>query len=453
MNKLMAGFARVDITPPMGIAINGYFNIREADGVLDPLEAGCLALSCGEKAVVLMALDNLGIPQVYMEPMLTAVCQATGLPREAVFIHCTHSHTAGAVGKKWEGPLNLAYRKDLESLLSRVATQALADRKPAQMGWRTAKTPTLAFSRRFRMKDGSVRTNPGIGNPDIAEQIGGPDDQLRLLRFDREEDSLVLMHFGMHPDSVGGTKLSADWPGFARRTFEQAIPGTKALFFNGAEGDIGVQNVFPKSGDMNDLTLDFDDVYRGYNATRRYGRILAGTALQIYDIVEYTDVETLEFARKTVRVPANVPAPEDLPRAKEYADLHNAGRDDQIPYTGMQLTTVVAEALRMMRLADGPEYFDMELSGLAMGPVALVGIPGEPFAGISRGIQMPKAFGTVFATCNTNGYEGYFPMEDAYIEGGYEARSSNFRAGVAELLIREGLQLLEDLKQRQEEIL
>ena len=446
MNKLMAGFGRVDITPPMGISINGYFVPRAAEGVLDPLEASCLALSCGDQAVVLLSLDNLGIPQAYMEPMLASVCDATGLSREAVFIHCTHSHTAGAIGAKWEEPLNIAYQKTLGELLTQVAAEALADRKPAKMGWRTIQAPPLAFSRRFRMKDGSVRTNPGIGNPDILEPLGGPDDQFRLLRFDREEDTLVLMHFGMHPDSVGGCKFSADWPGFARRTFEQAIPNAKAIFFNGAEGDVGVQNVWPQSGDMNDLAPDFDDVFRGYGATRRYGRILAGAALQIYDIVEYADVETLAFARRTVQIPANVPDPSQLPQAKEYADLHNAGRDDLIPYKGMQLTTVVAEALRMMRLAEGPDYFHMDLSALVIGPVALIGIPGEPFAGVSLGLQAPESFGTVFATCNTNGYEGYFPMQEAYDEGGYEARCSNFRPGVAELLIREGRTLLESLR-------
>ena len=445
MNKLQAGFARVDITPPMGAAINGYFVIREADGIRDPLEASCIALSCGEKAVVLLSLDNLGIPTDYMQPLWAAVCGATGLPREAVFIHCTHAHTAGAIGAKWETPLNIAYHKDLERLLSQVAVAALADRKPARMGWRTTPMPTMAFSRRFRMKDGSVRTNPGIGNPDIAEPLGGPDDQLRLLRFDRGEDSLVLMHYGMHPDSVGGCQYSADWPGFVRRTFEQAIPDAKVAFFNGAQGDIGVQNVFPQPGDMNDLTLDFDDVYRGYGATRRYGRILAGAALQIYDVVAYTDVEDLSFARRTIRVPANVPAPEQLPLAREYAKLHNEGHDDQIPYTGMQLTTVVAEALRMVRLAEGPEFFEMELSGLAIGPVALVGIPGEPFAGVSFGLQDPEKWGTVLTTCCTNGYEGYFPMQEAYDEGGYESRSSAFKAGVAEYIIAEGKLLLQSL--------
>ena len=49
-------------------------------------------------------------------------------------------------------------------------------------------------------------------------------------------------------------------------------------------------------------------------------------------------------------------------------------------------------------------------------------------------------------TCCTNGYEGYFPMTDAYVEGGYEARSSRFSAGVAELMIEEGRKLLADLR-------
>ena len=38
MNTLKAGFARVNVTPMMGIPINGYFVDRLADGVLDELE-------------------------------------------------------------------------------------------------------------------------------------------------------------------------------------------------------------------------------------------------------------------------------------------------------------------------------------------------------------------------------------------------------------------------------
>ena len=48
--------------------------------------------------------------------------------------------------------------------------------------------------------------------------------------------------------------------------------------------------------------------------------------------------------------------------------------------------------------------------------------------------------------CNTNGAEGYFPMQDAYDEGGYEARTSNFKAGSAEFIIAEGTKMLDGLR-------
>ena len=38
-NITQAGFARLDITPPLGICSSGYFDARYACGILDPLEA------------------------------------------------------------------------------------------------------------------------------------------------------------------------------------------------------------------------------------------------------------------------------------------------------------------------------------------------------------------------------------------------------------------------------
>ena len=34
MNNYTAGFARLDITPPLGVRLGGYFTVRIADGVL-----------------------------------------------------------------------------------------------------------------------------------------------------------------------------------------------------------------------------------------------------------------------------------------------------------------------------------------------------------------------------------------------------------------------------------
>ena len=52
----------------------------------------------------------------------------------------------------------------------------------------------------------------------------------------------------------------------------------------------------------------------------------------------------------------------------------------------------------------------------------------------------------VLPCCNTNAKEGYFPIIDSYLEGGYEARISNFKAGVAEKIIEIGLEILSELK-------
>lgn len=447
MHILKAGFARVDVTPPLGIAINGYFIPRKAEKILDPLQVNALALQSGETKTVLMTVDNLGISQILLQPMLAAVCETTGLPAEAVYIHATHSHTAGAISPMLEGEENPEYRETLKNKLAEAAAAAIGDLKPARMGWGIGHAPRVAFVRRFRMKDGSVRTNPGTNNPDILEPVGQVDERVNILRFDREGgNTIVLMNFGNHPDTVGGCNISADWPGFARSAVEQALPGTNAIMFNGAQGDVNHINVHPAGGEMNDLTRDFDDVDRGYGHARYIGRVIAGAVLQIYDKVSWVEDATLRCAKKLVKVQSNLPAEKDLPRAREYAALHEAGKDSEIPYTGMLLTTVVAESLRMLRLEHGPESFRIPLSAVAIGNVALIGIAGEPFTGIGRALKEAEGWDLVLPTCCTNGYEGYFPMQEAYDEGGYEARSSNFRAGVAEQLIAEGKDLLRSLR-------
>jgi len=445
MNTLQAGFARVDVTPMLGIGIAGYYVPRKADGVLDPLQINALALGCGDQKVVLMSIDHCGIVKEVLNPMIEGICAVTGLPRETVYIHATHTHTGPFLNYNPTDPLEIEYAQTVTRKFADAAQLALQDLKPARMGYGIGNAPNIAFVRRFRMKDGSVRTNPGVDNPDILHPIGDVDERVNVLRFDRESDSLVLVNFGNHPDVVGGCKISADWPGFLRQTVEKALDNTKCIFFNGVQGDVNHVNVHPRGGYLNDMFLDFDDVARGYKHARYMGRVVAGGVLQAFDKVKYVDVDSIRFAQNFIDVPANLPAPEELPEAKRINDLHNAGRDAELPYSGMMLTTVVAAAARKVRLEHGPGSFRMPLSAIAIGPVAMFGIPGEPFTGVGRALKEAEGWELVLPTCNTNAKEGYFPMLECYEEGGYEAGSSNFKAGVAELIIAAGLDLLESL--------
>ena len=339
------------------------------------------------------------------------------------------------------------YRDFLKTRILDASKFAIADLKPAKMGYGVSKAENVAFVRRFRMKDGTAKTNPGVNNPDIVAPIGDVDERVNVLRFDRENaESIVLVNFGNHPDVVGGCKISADWPGFTRRFVEKAIDNTKCVLFNGAQGDVNHVNVHPKAGDFNDMFNDFDGCSRGYGHARHIGRVVAGAVMQIYDKVNYVDVDKLDYVQKVIEIPSNMPTKEQLPLAHKYNDLHKAGRDDEIPYKAMMLTTVVAEAARMVRLEHGPEKFDLVFGALAIGNVALFGIPGEPFTGIGRGLKEAKGWDMVMPCCATNGYAGYFPMKDSYDEGGYEARTSSFKAGAAEKIIEEGKKILDSLR-------
>jgi hypothetical protein len=274
------------------------------------------------------------------------------------------------------------------------------------------------------------------------------DERVNVLRFDREcGDSIALVNFGNHPDTVGGCKISADWPGFTRKTVEKVLDNTKCIFFNGAQGDVNHVNVHPTGGYLNDMFMDFDDVARGYKHAEFMGRVVTGGVLQTWDKVKYVDVDSIRFTQKMLEVPSNMPTPEDdMAEAHRIRDIHAAGRDDELPWVGMMRTTVVAKACRLCRLENGPAIFQMPLSGIAIGPVAMVGIPGEPFTGVGRGLKEAPEWEMVLPTCNTNAKEGYFPMLECYTEGGYEAGGSNYKAGVAEIIIEEGLKMLAELK-------
>ena len=464
MCLLKSGFARVNINPDLGTPIGGYFIPRVAKGFLDDLLVTALALELGETRLLMISVDTCGMRKELSNEIRAGVEAATGVPFGHVFLCATHTHTGpinnpeqlkrnpnGVTGPVEEMPGYTAVVKYVDFLKRRVADAAvlaLADLKETRMGFIHGWAPErVAYIRRYQMKDGTTMTCPPINDPNIDHPLGTLDQRVHVLRFDREDgDTIVLVNYGLHADTINGELISSDFPGWMRRTVETAIPGTKCVFFNGAEGDVGSTHVFPCGGDMNDTEISFDNEMKSPGMARFVGRALAGTVLQVYDKVEYISVEQLAVAAKTVTVPANVPSAEQLPLAHKYKELHDAGRDDLIPYKAMELTTVVAEAARMCRLEHGPDHFDLELTGIRIGDVVLVGIPGEPFTDIGVQIKDTPGWKAIMPCCLTNGTQGYFPMQSAFDEGGYEARSSNYKPGVAEAIIAGAKELLKELK-------
>jgi hypothetical protein len=150
---------------------------------------------------------------------------------------------------------------------------------------------------------------------------------------------------------------------------------------------------------------------------------------------------------KTIVVEYNkAKSEEELEEARLISKLWDEGRiAEYTDATGQVLTTIVFSAKNKIKMAELPETKELYVSGLAIGDFAIVGFPGEPFTEIGRQSKNSSKFEMTFASCCTNGYEGYYPMESAYAEGGYEAGTAKYKKGVAEELISAATKILKDL--------
>ena len=466
---LKVGFSRVDITPPLGSYMPGYYKDRYAKQVLDPLQINCAAFSDGNETAFVMQIDTEEISDRVADIIRDAVADATKVRRDAILLHATHTHDGGCLvmigaDDDTSGDEIVCRTTEIDYTYVRMVTRravdaalnARADLKPARLSMARSVARRISFGRRYLMRDGKVRTNPGTGNPDAVRAVGNPpDEEVQVLRIDREGGKpVVIINFQTHPDVVGGETLTADWPGLTRTVFEAATFGeAHAMVINGTQGDVNHCNVMPRPGEMNGLKMDFDDVERGYDHARHMANVLAGAALSVWMKCVPLAAGPVRVATRSVRVPSHR-ARDDEEKNVAWAEriwaLHEAGKDSEITKelgcTGMDLTTEVARAGRIRRLAKGPESFEIPLYGFSVGQsLAFGGFPGEPFNDIGKAVKGKSPFALTILACLTNGSKGYFPFSDTFKEDGYEAATSPFGPSVADDLIAGELRLLESL--------
>ena len=83
--------------------------------------------------------------------------------------------------------------------------------------------------------------NPGKGDPNIIRPAGPIDPEVGILYATTAADAplATYVNFAMHPDTTGGTRISADYPGvLARRLADVKGDSMVTLFANGCCGNI-----------------------------------------------------------------------------------------------------------------------------------------------------------------------------------------------------------------------
>lgn len=426
MSLLQAGFGLVEISPLVGTPLAGYLRARYATRVHDPLFARALALSDGSTSVLLLSCDLLALAHEEVAAIRREISQCLPVLPDHIFLLATHIHTGPATVSAFETPKAEEYADALPGKVLRAAETAWYDLALANAMVVRREVPGVGFERRYRMKDGTTRTNPGVGNPDIVEPYRKIRTPLSLLGFERDATRLpiVLAIYPCHADVVGGTEVSADFPGRTCNDLTHRLPGhPEVLFARGPAGDINhidVSNPQPQSG---------------YDHAKRMAKLLADAAVEMWpDRAEVSGA--LAVRSEVISLPRR-PVEQEALRAARTGLTHAQ------PDGGLSEENLWARELVM--LSEMPEELPVEIAAILVGDLAFVALPGEPFSALGEEIERRSLFRhTLVADCAGGGF-GYLPPEECYGQHGYEerpARSSPFAPGSGEKFVEAAVALL-----------
>lgn len=284
--KWVCGFGKATYTPAdyksKTYYIAGYDSNNPVKGVLDDLYARAVYLddNRGDGGVVFCALDCVGISRKDINDIRRLVLQSGKLGKvKSINIASTHTHAGVDTQGLWgEKIYKCGKDKAFMDNLKKTAAQAII----------------TAFESK---KDGSLFMGC-TPVEDMQADVRTPvtyDKNLTRFRFSPDDNSgdVYIVNFASHAELLGTTSLiSADFPAYLIKEIEEKVPGSNAVFFNGAIGGMisakEIKKVYRDSIDCEAYMKDF-------------GRQLGEIALSIKNETELKPI--LNIKSKSVIIP------------------------------------------------------------------------------------------------------------------------------------------------------
>jgi hypothetical protein len=418
------GVAKMDITPTYPIRLSGFgFRRTESEGVTQRIWAKALAIEdAGEsdgvsgqpgqisarRSVLLIAVDNCGVPAHLVDELASRLEKKTGLPRDHLSVTATHTHTAPMlkdmlatlfgqpIPKEHQERID-RYTKEFTDKLEKVALEALADRQPAKLTWGIG---TVGFAANRRTKGGPV----------------DHDLPVLVVRDPKGKVRAVYLSYACHCVTLSNNKISGDWAGFAQEAVQDDFPGAVALVSIGCGADA---NPEPR-GKGDDVELARR---QGGQVAREVKRLFAGHLTPVR--------RPIRTARKTIELPLA-----DLPSHAEWET--RAKRDDAAGYharvqldrldRGDKLKTKIDYPIQTWKFGDS---------------LAMVFLPGEVVVDYSLRLKHESGRDGLWINAYANDVPCYIPSERILREGGYEGGGAmtyydapaRFRPGLEEKIV------------------
>ncbi|MHC4402539.1 MAG: neutral/alkaline non-lysosomal ceramidase N-terminal domain-containing protein [Planctomycetota bacterium] len=462
-SRCLAGVARGDVTPPVGIyhRMWGAAMHDRSTGVHRPLTATVLYLAsgrgeaAGDDARVMVALDHCLLRSLEMNAFLDRVTSQAKVPRDAIVTFFSHTHAAGlmelARADLPGGDRIAPYLERLAAEVARLVGAARQSRRPASVVYGVGRC-TLAANRDYFDADQGEHVC-GF-NPE-----GEADDAVLVGRVTGADGELLatMVNYACHPTTLAweNTLISPDYVGAMREVVEGATGGP-CLFVQGASGDVG-----PKDGFVGDLDVcDRNGRRLGHAAlaalealpepllTYAYtGQVISGATLGVWEYMPASEERRRQIeAWQSRRVVVPLAYRDDLPKRdalerdrkawqKREDEARAAGDDVRVRNARAMVERMTRSLTRIAHLPPGDACpYPVDL--MRIGDAIWLSLNGEHYNKLQREIRarfprVPIVVGTL-----ANGSSVSYLLDwQSYGKGLYQEKVSVLAQGCLEKLI------------------
>lgn len=439
---MKVGFGSADVTPCIGMEKPGSLCKAYHVAFHDPCYAKAMVIEGDGQRVALVGLDALSVKHSVVEAARALIEEKTGIAPANVMVGASHSHSAGPGMGPMPGDFADSFDPELcedmaqnrgtapdpcylEYLSKQIASAVIiADqtKQDAKLAVGSGEEPTVAFNRRFIMKDGAQQTHPGKGNPNIVGFAGPADPEVGVLSAWTPEGGFLgcTVNFTCH-GTTGNTGISADWIYWLRKCITGGMGGGEVVFLNGACGDVT---------QVNNVSLQESEF--GPKWSRRVGYKVGAEALKVLSMAEPTELGPICAARQTIMLEPREITEEMFETELEYVKNETC---DDFGYIFHRDIVLLHEWNKI------EPQVPCEIQAIQVGPVGFVANPGEYFCQYGLNIKERSQFPLTYVVELANGCIGYVPTPDAMGEngGGYEQK----HAMSSKLAVEAG-QMIED---------
>jgi neutral ceramidase len=426
---IQVGFGSADVTPDAGMAIPGGFAPVIGKGVRDKLWAVACVAHDGATPVALVGVDTLFMPRAVAEPARRLIAQSTRIPPEHVLIGASHTHTGGPIKEGFSGDADPKYVERVIRGVAEAVTAAWNSLHAAELAVATGREDSIAFNRRFLMRDGREITHPGKpGTPHHAEIVapaGPTDPEVGVLAFRHPGGKVagVVVNFTCHCTVNGGDQFSPDYVGplrqHLRAAYGESVP---VCFLQGACGDV---TQVDNRSTARESGPEYADLV---------GRKLAAEVVRVVNRAAWLKEATTAAA--TVPVTLAIRPEPDTDRERPAFGLGSGRLQEQV---------YAKEREKVAELRRTSPTPTTEVQALRVGPLAIATNGAEYFCEYGLRIKQCSPVKPTWFVGYANDYLGYVPTAQAFAAGGYEprtARNSRFASDTGQRLVEGALAAL-----------